>query len=393
MVAQERFWSLEREPLEGFRHAFFTTRGGVQLHYITNNVEKSIDSSRPVIVFIHGFPDSCFLWRHILQSPNLNPYTLIALDLPGYGGSDSLPLYNASHVLEALTEFLFHVRSLYLPTGGALIAVTHDWGSLIAARLASETKDLVHHWILTSGMIPHLTVSNAEAQAALGNRYLSSWTRSPFHFSLAKEAWRAYEPVLKQFRRSFYVFGFMLPGPLAGVFATYGNYAFLRACHGLGINSILTTADAAGDCEVRETSLAESMAISTGPARAQILGYSSDRDGHVGGGYGKSVLERIHDRGMAEKIGIYRNGFFTGEWVKSRDTVAALEALSHDTQYEEDGLETAGSTAPKGALRAPATILYAECDPAFVQALVLGNVADYLAKGSEVHVIPRAGHW
>jgi len=104
--------------------------------------------------YVPGFPDSFLLWRHVLQSSELlRNYTLIAVDLPGYGGSDSLPTYGPYDMLEALTEFFIGMRKLYLHQDKQLVAVTHDWGAVIGARLASEAKEVADHWIITSGLI------------------------------------------------------------------------------------------------------------------------------------------------------------------------------------------------------------------------------------------------
>ncbi|KAH9873363.1 hypothetical protein J1614_005761 [Plenodomus biglobosus] len=404
--AQDRFWNLDREPLAGFRHAFFKTRRNVQLHYIINDVKKSDDVSKPLVVFIHGFPDSCFLWRHLLQSPQLQNSTLVAVDLPGYGGSDSLPSYDAFNVLEALTEFLLEMRRAHVSNGDKLVMVTHDWGSLIGARLASEAKGLADHWILTSGMIPHLTVSNAQHQALLAQQLLSSWRRAPLQFHLVKDALNAYAPVLAQFRRSFYIFCFLLPWPLATTFATFGNYWFLRVCHRYGIRPAPDDAPADPRAQLEAEAEAEAMAISTGPASPQFKHThgSSPACEHA---YGSSVQARTRDRGMAQKLKIYRDALFTGEWEKSQETVDALGSASSRDDVDVDAdvsspvptttispnATVATTTAPKGALQTPATILYGENDPAFIQALVLGNAAAYLVPGSRVCVVQRGGHW
>jgi pimeloyl-ACP methyl ester carboxylesterase len=104
--------------------------------------------------FITGFPDSFLLWRHILQSPDLyRNNILIAVDLPGYGGSDGLPFYGPYEMLEAMTEFLLDVREQHLQSDKRLVVVTHDWGALTGSRLASEAGELADRWIITSGII------------------------------------------------------------------------------------------------------------------------------------------------------------------------------------------------------------------------------------------------
>ncbi len=61
--------------------------------------------------------------------------------------------YGASEVLEVFTEFIIEMRILYLHARKRLIVVTHDWGAVVGARLASEASELADHWILTSAML------------------------------------------------------------------------------------------------------------------------------------------------------------------------------------------------------------------------------------------------
>jgi hypothetical protein len=64
-AAQERFWSLDREPLPGFKHAFFKTTNGTSLHYVVNPGTGSSETKN-VAIFLHG---RCSLCRFI-QAPN-----------------------------------------------------------------------------------------------------------------------------------------------------------------------------------------------------------------------------------------------------------------------------------------------------------------------------------
>jgi pimeloyl-ACP methyl ester carboxylesterase len=106
------------------------------------------------LLTITGFPDSFLLWRHLLQSPQLQrDHVLIAVDIPGYGGSDSLPAYGPNELLEAFTEYIVGMRTLFLHDERRLVVVTHDWGTIIGARLASEAGGLADHWVITSAIL------------------------------------------------------------------------------------------------------------------------------------------------------------------------------------------------------------------------------------------------
>lgn len=64
-----------------------------------------------------------------------------------------MPAYGAFEVLEAITEFIIGARQQFLQEDGRCVVVSHDWGALICARLASEASELADHWIITSGII------------------------------------------------------------------------------------------------------------------------------------------------------------------------------------------------------------------------------------------------
>ncbi|RAR08743.1 catalytic hydrolase [Stemphylium lycopersici] len=388
-AAQERFWSLDREPLPGFRHAFFETSRGKKVHYVVHDGPES-GKAKNVAIFIHGFPDSFLIWRHLLQSPSLQQDTiLVAVDLPGYGGSDGLPTYSPNEMLEAVSEFIINIRQQFLQEDKKTVVVTHDWGAVIGARLASEAHVLADHWIITGGVIPGLQRSNAQNRILLAKQMLHTWVSSPLNTRLLKNGINALGPVASQFRRSFYIFVFHLPQPLNRVFATFGNYWFLRILHSLGkgprgkARSSTTVLD--------PVEAAESMAISTGPARPQL----DTKAPQTGYGYSDDIQSRIADRGMAEKIRIYRENLVFGKWDKSLEITAALYNISSSASdmYSSSSSGALANTAPEGALKAPATLIMGQYEPAFDQRLALDNARDYLVKGSQVVIVKGAGHW
>lgn len=69
------------------------------------------------------------------------------MDLPGFGASDSFSNASASAVLGALTSFILAKQS-----GRPTILVTHDWGGVIGARLASEVGVLFTRCIILNAI-------------------------------------------------------------------------------------------------------------------------------------------------------------------------------------------------------------------------------------------------
>jgi haloalkane dehalogenase len=86
----------------------------------------------PPVLLVHGYPETSFMWRHLLPAIAASGRRAVAPDLPGYGDS---PLTIAgtweSHI-EALDAFC---RDLRLDR---VALVVHDWGGLIGMRWACD---------------------------------------------------------------------------------------------------------------------------------------------------------------------------------------------------------------------------------------------------------------
>ncbi|MFD3619253.1 alpha/beta fold hydrolase [Streptomyces sp. NPDC058676] len=93
----------------------------------------------PMVLLLHGFPESWYSWRHQLPALAAAGYRAVAVDVRGYGRSsrpDAVEAYGMRHlvadsaaVVEALGE-----RSA--------VVVGHDWGATIAAHCALLRPDV-----------------------------------------------------------------------------------------------------------------------------------------------------------------------------------------------------------------------------------------------------------
>jgi pimeloyl-ACP methyl ester carboxylesterase len=135
-----------------------------------------------------------------------------------------------------------------------------------------------------------------------------------------------------------------------------------------------------GRLDARE--FGEAMAMSTGPGMRQL---DELPEGNGSLRYGESLRKRVHDRGMSEKARIYQDGLFLGNWEKSLKTTIAL--------FEIGAVDEGMVRRRFGALKAPATILLGEHDPAFDRQLALTGIKDFLVRGSHVALVKDAGHW
>ncbi|KKY18593.1 putative alpha beta hydrolase [Diplodia seriata] len=90
---------------------------------------------RPLLVLLHGYPQTSYIWRHLLRL--LPPsYPLFIPDLPGYGRSTpSLTTHDKLTIGLAILEAL-HTILPNNPYPSPIILIGHDRGARIAHRLA-----------------------------------------------------------------------------------------------------------------------------------------------------------------------------------------------------------------------------------------------------------------
>ncbi|KAF2656222.1 alpha/beta-hydrolase, partial [Lophiostoma macrostomum CBS 122681] len=418
---QRQYWHLVQQPIPGFRHDFFIreafhTGEDLKLHYVVSTDRQPSPPSSPnIAIFIHGFPDSYTLWTQIIASERLKDYTCIAVDLPGYGGSDDLPEYNAQNVLDTMAFFILEMRKRYLKAGGRVVLVTHDWGAVIGARLASEAPELAERWILMSGLIVTIDDWNAAYWQVL------AFLRQPFQLKLRyplklhhlSVAWGITAPLRSQLSSSFYVFVLTLPRPLAGWFATFGNFWFLRLLHLTKTGRLKPDGKLSTPFTPKQS--ADHIAQSAGPGLWELQATLTPLS-RGGRGYEADAALRIPHLGMREKIKIYRDGLLWGDWDKSfhlrfklgqpcepwpapsSSTASASASAPHfqpptPPTSEPESDDKIGHEALRGRIKSPATIIMGGEDPAFELKMVLTGVEDYLPPRSQVVVFEKGGHW
>jgi hypothetical protein len=163
-IARDNFWNLA--STKHGKHCFFTLDTGAKLHYVEHISPKHATPSDPsptnLVIFLHGFPDSWALWKDYLDFPDSATRAwLVALDLPGHGGSDGLADYGANEFLECMTDFILSMRKKYLDQAGEegkVVIVAHDWGGVVALRLAAEAPRLADRFIISNTMLVSLII-------------------------------------------------------------------------------------------------------------------------------------------------------------------------------------------------------------------------------------------
>ncbi|XP_057294195.1 epoxide hydrolase 1-like [Hydractinia symbiolongicarpus] len=119
-------------------------RENLNIHYVANGSRE-----KPLMLFLHGFPDFWYGWRYQLKEFSKDYYA-VAIDLTGCGQSskpDAVKRYRmleiAKDVKECITELGY----------SSCVLVGHDWGGGIAYNVAGEFPDVVSELIILN--TPH----------------------------------------------------------------------------------------------------------------------------------------------------------------------------------------------------------------------------------------------
>lgn len=90
-------------------------------------IRTAVEGEGPLVLMVHGFPESWYSWRHQLGPVAQAGFTAAAIDVRGYGGSDK-PTRVEDYAMEHLVADIDAVAQELQP-GAPAILVGHDWGA------------------------------------------------------------------------------------------------------------------------------------------------------------------------------------------------------------------------------------------------------------------------
>ncbi|MEW2609933.1 alpha/beta hydrolase [Streptomyces sp. NPDC047880] len=93
----------------------------------------------PLVLLVHGFPESWYSWRHQLPALAAAGYRAAAIDVRGYGRSSKPAATEAYRMLDLVEDNAAVVHALGEQSA---VIVGHDWGSAIAANSALLRPDV-----------------------------------------------------------------------------------------------------------------------------------------------------------------------------------------------------------------------------------------------------------
>lgn len=119
--------------------------GDLSLHY---RIAGPSQTSSPPVLLLHGWPTSSFLWRNVMP-PMAVHRRVVALDLPGFGGSDK--------PLDASYSFRFHAEAIdgFLAALGidTVALVVHDLGGPVGLHWASKRAERIERLVLLNTIV------------------------------------------------------------------------------------------------------------------------------------------------------------------------------------------------------------------------------------------------
>jgi haloalkane dehalogenase len=127
---------------------------------------------------LHGFPETSYMWRHVLQAVGDNGRLALAPDFPGFGDSEPDLPGTWERQAEAVERFR---RALGLDR---VALIVHDWGGLIGLLWACQHPDEVAAMVISNtGFFPNGRwhgMARALRKQGEGERLMGSLTREGF---------------------------------------------------------------------------------------------------------------------------------------------------------------------------------------------------------------------
>ena len=138
-------------------------------HFVTaNGLDMAVyeQGDGPAVVFLHGFPELAFSWRHQLPALADAGFRAIAPDLRGYGRTTAPPDVSDYRMSELIADVHGLLDALELERA---IFVGHDWGTLILWQMAMLAPDRIERLVILN--IPHIPRLPVDPIAAMRHRF------------------------------------------------------------------------------------------------------------------------------------------------------------------------------------------------------------------------------
>jgi pimeloyl-ACP methyl ester carboxylesterase len=139
-------------------------------HGITLSCRASGDRGRPVLLFLHGFPEGAFVWDDQLEyfsRPENGGYRCVAPNLRGFERS-SAPSEVSAYRPKLLVQDIAALIAIEAETRGGQLAalVAHDWGGAVAWNLANQLPQLTRQLVIINSPHPGIFLRELKSSSA-----------------------------------------------------------------------------------------------------------------------------------------------------------------------------------------------------------------------------------
>jgi pimeloyl-ACP methyl ester carboxylesterase len=116
--------------------------GITQRRVATNGIQLNIAEAGegPLVLLLHGFPESWYSWRHQFAALQQAGYHVVAPDMRGYGKSDKPHEIEAYNQVEIVNDVIGLIPALGHTQA---VVIGHDWGAPTAWACALHHPDRV----------------------------------------------------------------------------------------------------------------------------------------------------------------------------------------------------------------------------------------------------------
>jgi pimeloyl-ACP methyl ester carboxylesterase len=184
----------------------------VQLDDVSIHVVEQ--GSGPLVLLVHGFPETSYSWRHQLPVLAEAGYRAAAIDVRGYGHSTQPEAIDAYRMMRHVADNVGVVEAL---GADEAVIVGHDWGSPIAAASALLRPDLFTAVALLS--VPYMPPSHRRPTEAIAEL---AGDRGEFYITYFQVPGRAEAEAAEDLRRWLVGFYFGASGEAPPEAASFG---------------------------------------------------------------------------------------------------------------------------------------------------------------------------
>ena len=163
-------------------------------HGIELDCRVAGDAGRPVILFLHGFPEAAFVWDalllHFSQAAN-GGYLCVAPDMRGYAGSSS-PTDVKAYRAKELVKDVIALQQHFSPSQPLACLVAHDWGGAVAWNAANQHPSMMRRLAIINSPHPgtFLRDLKTDAHQQSASDYMNFLIRDDAEQLLAEDDYR-----------------------------------------------------------------------------------------------------------------------------------------------------------------------------------------------------------